>query len=83
MNAFRRARDIDQNNGEANDGLRRAETALKQSKMKDWYKILGTCRLPLCLVVLSRLPVLVCECAPNNQRVGIDVNASLALTSQV
>jgi hypothetical protein len=38
---FRRAKEIDGGNHEANDGLNRAEAALKQSKVKDYYKILG------------------------------------------
>jgi hypothetical protein len=40
---FRRAKEIDGGNHEANDGLHRAEAALKQSKVKDYYKILGEC----------------------------------------
>ena len=37
----KRAAEIDNGNGAYQDGLKRAEAALKQSKQKDYYKILG------------------------------------------
>jgi DnaJ family protein C protein 3 len=41
---WKAALNIDQNHGEAQDGLRRAEAGLKQSKTKNYYKILGVNR---------------------------------------
>jgi hypothetical protein len=40
----KRAHEADRGNGEFQDLLRRAEAALKQSKTKDYYKILGVPR---------------------------------------
>ena len=44
VRAWRSALDLDQNNGQIHEGLRRAETALKQSKTKNYYKILSVSR---------------------------------------
>lgn len=41
---FRRANELSPGVGEIEDDLRRAEAALKQSKQKDYYKILGVTR---------------------------------------
>lgn len=40
----RRAHELDRNNGEYQDAVRRAEAALRQSKNKDYYKVLGVAR---------------------------------------
>ena len=40
----RRAHDLDRGSGEFRDTLQRADAALKQSKTKDYYKILGVPR---------------------------------------
>merc|ERR1712072_1001473 len=45
LRAWQRAREVlGEGNAEANDGYSRAETALKQSKEKNYYKILGISR---------------------------------------
>jgi len=44
VRSYRRAHEIDQGNREAGEGLQRAEAALKQSKNKDFYKILDVPR---------------------------------------
>ena len=44
VRAYKRARELDKGNRAAADGLQRAEAALKQSKQKDYYKILGVPR---------------------------------------
>jgi len=44
VRAWRRAADVDRNNREVRDGLHKAEVALKQSKQKNYYKILGVRR---------------------------------------
>lgn len=40
----KRALELDNGNGQYQEGVRRAEAALKQSKQKDYYKILGVAR---------------------------------------
>ena len=42
--AYRKARELDGNSQAAADGQRKAEVALKQSKEKNYYKILGVAR---------------------------------------
>ena len=44
LRAWQRAMDAQGNNGKIQDGYRRAEVALKQSKTKNYYKILGVAR---------------------------------------
>lgn len=44
VRAWHQALQIDQQNERAQDGLRKAEAALKQSKSKNYYKILGVSR---------------------------------------
>lgn len=44
VRAFKRAADLSQGNGEIAEDVRKAEAALKQSKQKDYYKILGVAR---------------------------------------
>lgn len=44
VSTFRRASELAEGDGSIGDELRRAEAALKQSKQKDYYKILGISR---------------------------------------
>lgn len=44
VRAFKRANEINKGDRELQDGLARAEAALKQSKVKNYYKILGVAR---------------------------------------
>ena len=45
----RRAVEIEGENAAYQDALRKAEAVLKQSKQKDYYKILGKCFKFVCL----------------------------------
>ena len=44
INDFQKAQQIDEDNRRANEGLNRAQKLLKQSKKRDYYKILGVKR---------------------------------------
>jgi DnaJ family protein C protein 3 len=44
MRAYRRGLDIDNHSADLQQRLQRAEAALKQSKQKNYYKILGVAR---------------------------------------
>lgn len=41
VNWYKKALELDQNHGIVRERLQKAEAALKQSKQKDYYKILG------------------------------------------
>ncbi len=47
MRTYRVAKELDPNNGDIDAGLQRAEAALKQSKTKNYYKILNVPRFDL------------------------------------
>lgn len=44
VRSYQRATEMDKNSGEAKEGLRKAQVALKQSKEIDFYKVLGVPR---------------------------------------